>query len=101
MVACELRYGAIKKGSQILSSKIEQLLSAIEVLPLETGVDEKYAEVRSALEKLGTPIGADDYLIAAHTLSLELTLVTDNMGEFTRVAGLNVENWLEPLTGAD
>ncbi len=37
VVACELRYGAAKKGSQILSSKIEQLLSAIEVLPLEIG----------------------------------------------------------------
>jgi len=77
------------------------LLSAIEVLPFETGADEKYAEVRSTLEKLGTPIGANDCLIAVHTLSLELTLVTDNMGEFTRVAGLGVENWLEPLIGAD
>ena len=101
VVACELRYGAAKKGSQILSGKIEQLLSAIEVLPLETGADEKYAEVRTELEKLGTPIGANDYMIAAHTLSLGLTLVMDNMGEFTRIAGLGVENWLEPLTGAD
>lgn len=84
-----------------MSSKIEQLLSAIGVLPLETGADKKYAEVRTALEKLGTPISANDYMIAAHTLSLGLTLVTDNMGEFTRVAGLGVENWLEPLTGAD
>jgi tRNA(fMet)-specific endonuclease VapC len=77
------------------------LLSAIEVLPLETGADEKYAELRTALEKLGTPIGANDYLIAAHTLSLGLTLVTNNMGEFTRIAGLGVENWLEPLIGAE
>ena len=94
VVACELRYGAAKKGSPALSGRVDQLLSAIEIMPLDEGVDAKYAEIRAALEKAGTPIGANDYLIAAHGLTLGLVLVTDNVGEFSRVPGLVVENWL-------
>lgn len=94
IVACELRYGAAKKDSPTLSGKVEQLLSTVEVLPLDENADGKYAQLRAALEKTGTPIGANDYLIAAHALSLELTLVTDNIGEFSRVPGLAMENWL-------
>jgi len=94
VVACELRYGAAKKGSPALSARVDQLLSAIEVLPLDEGVDARYGDLRTALEKAGTPIGANDYLIAAHALATDLTLVTDNVGEFSRVPGLAVENWL-------
>jgi len=94
VVACELRYGAAKKGSPTLSTRVAQLLSAIEVLPLDEGADAKYGDIRTALEKAGTPIGANDYLIAAHALAIDLTLVTDNVGEFSRVPGLAVENWL-------
>src|SRR2546423_800755 len=64
VVAGKLRCGAAKKGSPVLSDKIGQLLSTIEVLPLEEGADEKYAEVRTALERAGTLIGANDLLIA-------------------------------------
>ena len=96
LVACELRYGAAKKGVQVLSSRIEELLSAVEVLPLDGDADKRYAELRTALERVGTPIGANDSLIAAHALSLGITLVTDNVGEFSRVSGLSVENWLAP-----
>jgi tRNA(fMet)-specific endonuclease VapC len=94
VVACELRYGAVKKGSPALSSRVDELLSALEVLPIDEGVDAKYGEIRTALEKAGTPIGANDYLIAAHALAANLTLVTDNADEFSRVPGLIVENWL-------
>lgn len=96
IVACELRYGAAKKDSPALSARVEQLLSTIEVLPLDEGVDKHYGALRSALEKVGTPIGANDDLIAAQALSLALILVTDNWGEFSRVPGLAVENWLAP-----
>jgi tRNA(fMet)-specific endonuclease VapC len=51
-------------------------------------------EVRVALEKIGQPIGHNDLLIAAHARALGLTLVTDNVREFSRVPGLLVENWL-------
>lgn len=94
VVACELRYGAAKKGSPVLSTRVDQLLSAIAVLSVDAGVDAAYGDIRAALEKAGTPIGANDNLIAAHAVAAGLTLVTDNVGEFSRVPGLIVENWL-------
>lgn len=66
----------------------------IEVLPLEQNADMKYGEIRSVVETTGKPIGANDLLIAAHALSEELILVTDNVSEFSRVDGLKIENWL-------
>jgi tRNA(fMet)-specific endonuclease VapC len=54
-----------------------------------------YGPVRAQLERAGTPIGPLDTLIAAHALSLDVTLVTNNEREFNRVPGLRVENWLE------
>jgi len=94
VVACELRYGAAKRGSKRLTRQVEAVLGAIAVLPLETGVDGHYAEIRATLEKLGTPIGANDLLIAAHARTLRAVCVTANVTEFTRVPGLKVENWL-------
>lgn len=99
VVACELRYGATKKGSAVLAAKIDALLAALEVLPLESGTDVRYGEIRHALEKAGVPIGGNDLLIAAQALSLGLTLVTDNVTEFSRVTGLTMENWLREQEG--
>jgi len=94
VVACELRYGAAKKGSPQLAERVETLLGSLEVLPLDRESDRRYAEIRSHLDRLGRPIGPNDLLIAAHALALDLTLVTDNVEEFARVAGLSAENWL-------
>jgi tRNA(fMet)-specific endonuclease VapC len=94
IVACELRFGAAKRRSRRLSSRIEELLARLEVLPLAAGVDRRYAELRVRLESRGTPIGPNDMLIAAHALETRCTLVTDNIREFKRVAHLEVENWL-------
>jgi tRNA(fMet)-specific endonuclease VapC len=58
-------------------------------------MQEHYAEIRVHLEKAGLPIGPNVLLIAAQARSLGLTVVTDNVGEFSRVPGLFVENWLE------
>jgi tRNA(fMet)-specific endonuclease VapC len=93
VVACELRYGAAKKGSA-LSERVESLLESLEVLPLDKDADRRYAEIRARLEEIGKPIGPNDLLIAAHALALDLTLVTANVDEFSRVPGLRVENWL-------
>jgi tRNA(fMet)-specific endonuclease VapC len=95
VVACELRFGAAKKQSEALSRRVEQLLSAIPVLPLESGVDEEYAEIRRYLEMTGQPIGPNDLLIAAHARALGMVLVTDNVRKFERVPGLRVENWMQ------
>jgi tRNA(fMet)-specific endonuclease VapC len=94
VVACELRFGARRKGSDVLTRRIEQLLGTLNVLPLDPPADEHYADIRAALEQLGTPIGSHDLFIAAHARSRGLTLVTHNIREFTRVPDLNVEDWL-------
>jgi len=94
VVACELRFGTQKKGSRLLSAKVDQLLAHIEVLPLDLDCDIHYGMLRMQLEKSGTPIGPNDMLIAAHARSLGLTLVTDNLREFQRIEGLLAENWL-------
>jgi tRNA(fMet)-specific endonuclease VapC len=97
VVASELRFGASKKGSRVLTDRVDQLLASIEVAPLETGVDRIYADIRSALESSGQIIGANDLLIAAHALEQEATLVTDNVAEFQRVTGLHIENWVRQI----
>jgi len=95
VVAAELRYGAEKSGSRRLAERIDLVLSAIEILPLERPADRRYAEARHHLARRGTPIGPNDLLIAAHALAEALTVVTANVEEFSRVPGLAVENWLE------
>jgi tRNA(fMet)-specific endonuclease VapC len=94
VVACELRFGARKKNAPALTKRIEQLLQTIEVLPLAEDVDRTYAEVRTALEKKGRSIGANDLLIGAHALSERCVLVTHNGSEFAHIAGLKIEDWL-------
>lgn len=94
IVTCEMRFGAIKSGSQRLAHRVKLVLDQIATFPMESPVEEHYAEIRDTLERTGTPIGPNDLLIAAHARSLGLTLVTDNVREFSRVPGLLVENWL-------
>jgi tRNA(fMet)-specific endonuclease VapC len=94
IVACELRYGAAKRGSRRLTRQIEAVLGAMTIRPLESDVERVYASIRVALEKTGTPIGAHDMLIAAHARAIGAVCVTDNESEFRRVPALKVENWL-------
>ena len=96
VVAAELRYGATKSGSRRLADRVDLILSALDILPLENPTDRFYAQVRHRLTRQGKLIGANDLLIAAHALALDLTVVTANSREFSRVAGLRVENWLRP-----
>ena len=95
VVAAELRFGAEKKGSPRLSAQVEAILGALPVLPLEPPVDREYGRLRWALERKGSPIGANDMLVAAHALALDRTLVTDDRREFARVTGLRLVNWLD------
>lgn len=95
IVACEIRFGLLKAGSEALRNQVERVLAEIPVLPLEPQAAEHYGEIRQELESAGTPIGPNDLLIAAHARVAGLTLVTDNTREFRRVPGLNLENWLE------
>ncbi|SIO18153.1 tRNA(fMet)-specific endonuclease VapC [Bradyrhizobium erythrophlei] len=94
IVAAELRYGCAKSGSQRLLKAVEDLLGEIDVLPFEVPADAEYGGIRSELEAAGKPIGGNDLLIAAHAYATGATIVTANSGEFKRIRGLNVENWL-------
>jgi len=96
IVLAELRFGVEKSGSRRLATRLETVLSELEVLPLIPPADTRYAFLRAALERAGSPIGQNDMLIAAHALTLDATVVTDNEKEFSRVPGLKVENWLRP-----
>ena len=93
--AAELRFGAEAKGSSRLLKEVDDFLRGIAVLPFAPPADEHYAQIRAYLKRAGTPIGANDLFIAAHALALDLTLITDNIREFSRVPNLRVENWLD------
>ena len=93
IVAAEVRFGMAKRGSQRLSRQAGTVLKSLQILSIEAPVDITYADLRASLEASGQPIGANDLLIASHAVTLGLTLVTDNVREFGRVDGLQVENW--------
>ena len=95
----ELFYGAEKsaKVAQNLAV-VEEFSSLLEVLPYTAKASQHYGAIRSAVEKMGRPIGVNDLNIAAHARSEGLTLVTNNLGEFERVPGLMAENWVSNLT---
>lgn len=88
------RYGARKSESRKLAERVDLVLSAMEVLPLESPTDHHYGKIRRHLTRQDTPIGLNDLLIAAHALTLDLTIVTADTREFERVPLLRVENWL-------
>lgn len=94
IVAAELRYGVAKSGSKRLARAVEAVLGEIAVLPFEVPADATYGGIRAALAAEGRVIGGNDLLIAAHASALGATLVTGNVGEFGRVRGVVVENWL-------
>ncbi|GLK79286.1 type II toxin-antitoxin system VapC family toxin [Methylopila turkensis] len=94
IVAAALRFGAEKKKSDKLAADVEGLLETMTVAPFESPAETRYALLRARLERAGAPIGGNDMLIAAHALALGCVLVTDNVGEFSRVPDLRVENWL-------
>jgi tRNA(fMet)-specific endonuclease VapC len=94
VVSGEMRFGVLKRGSLRLTASVEAVLGSIAVLGLDDGVDRRYGIIRHALERSGNVIGANDLWIAAHAISLGLTLVTDNFGEFGRIEGLDLENWV-------
>ncbi len=95
VVQYELLFGLVRHGSPRLQAAFDIQMQNLVVLPLDEVVGPHYAKLRAQLEQAGTPIGANDTLIAAHALALDATLVTAD-AEFLRVPGLKVENWLIP-----
>ena len=101
VVASELRFGAMKRGSERLTAQLNIVLGELEILPLEPPADLRYAELRNSLERAGTPIGPNDMLIAAHARALDLILVTGNTREFVRVPMLSAVDWLNTPSPPD
>jgi tRNA(fMet)-specific endonuclease VapC len=94
VTVAELRYGAEKsaKPEQNLEA-LGRFLLPLEILAFGGEAAAAYGWIRAALENAGTPIGPLDTLIAAHAVSVGVTLVTNNIREFGRVPGLGVEDW--------
>jgi tRNA(fMet)-specific endonuclease VapC len=93
VVAAELRYGAARKGSARLTTAVEAILGAIDIEPFAPPADLVYAHLRCRMEREGRPLGGNDLFIAAHALTLDRGLATDDRA-FERVPGLHIENWL-------
>ena len=95
----ELLYGArrsarVAENLRLLADFVAPLVS----LPFDDACAEEYGALRATLAAAGQPIGPNDVLIAATALAHDLTLVTHNLREFSRIAGLKVEDWEDPAT---
>lgn len=90
----ELRYGVAKSTHKEKNGKaLDEFIIALEVLPYDEAAAHVYGDIRATLEKAGTPIGSMDMLIAAHAVSLGISLVTNNTQEFQRVPSLKIIDW--------
>ena len=90
----ELCYGVTHSARVARNAReLEAFRLDLDVVAFDDRAGRHYGEIRHALARRGQPIGANDLLIAAHALSVDATLVTNNAGEFRRVPNLRVENW--------
>ena len=90
----ELRYGVAKSMHREKNAKaLDEFVIPLEIVPFDEGAARVYGDIRATLEKAGRPIGSMDMLIAAHALSLDTTLVTNNTREFMRIPTLNIIDW--------
>lgn len=94
VVKAELFFGALRSQNPVKTmAGQKQFLSLFISLPFDDLAAEHYGQIRADLTNKGIPIGGNDLLIAAITLANGLTLITHNTGEFSRVAGLKIEDW--------
>ena len=94
VVKAELFYGAKRSNNPEKALKEQRLfLNQFVSLAFDDTCSEVYGEIRADLARRGTPIGANDLLIASIALANNLTLVTHNLREFSRVSELKVEDW--------
>jgi tRNA(fMet)-specific endonuclease VapC len=92
IVIHELYFGAFKSGRPVDNvARLDQL--QIQTLALDREDARSAGEIRAVLKKAGTPIGPYDILIAGQARARGLVLVTNNTGEFSRVGGLQIEDW--------
>ncbi len=98
IVLGELEFGAEKSANRQRNlERLTELTRRLTLAPIDRRTTSQYARIRSLLEKQGRGIGANDTWIAAQALGLGAIVVTDNVGEFSRVPDLSIENWLRAL----
>ena len=92
----EVYYGLMKASNRTSLLKLFEaaLLPRATILPFDFPAAKKYGEIRSFLEKKGTPLAHADLQIASITLSMNMTFITGNLKHFQSVPKLNAENWL-------
>lgn len=92
----ELEYGVEKSlFPERNRAALMQFISILDVLPFDDLAAVKYGEICAHLQKIGKPIGTMDMLIAGHAKAEHMILITNNVREFERVPGLEIENWAE------
>lgn len=97
ITVAELFYGVRKRQSRKLEVAVTEMLSPLEKVAFDDRAAMLYGEIRAELERTGQIIGAYDMLIAAHALSLDAILVTNNIREFERAYALQIENWSDKV----
>ncbi len=98
VVKGEMYYGAAKsRNPQAARVKIDAFLSRFVSLPFDDAAAGQYGQIRADLARTGMLIGPNDLLIAAIALVNQVTLVSNNTGEFSRVSGLLLEDWEFPV----
>lgn len=96
VVKAELIYGAHRSSRAADNLRLlRRFFEPFTSLPFDDSCADQYGSIRSELERAGTPIGPNDLIIAATAMTHDLVLVTNNIREFGRVAGLQIEDWEE------
>ena len=94
VVAAELAFGVAKSGSARNRQALEMFLAPLTILPFDAVAVWVYGDLRADLKRRGNPIGSLDTMIAAHALSQQALLITNNTREFAKVPGLQLDNWV-------
>ena len=95
ITASELYFGVHNSPTpQKLALLLANFLVGVPVVDYSAAAGDSYGRIRAALKRKGLLMGELDMLIAAHAKSLNLVLATNNTGEFSRVSGLTIEDWL-------
>jgi tRNA(fMet)-specific endonuclease VapC len=100
VVAAELAFGVAKSQSVRNRQALEMFLAPLTILPFDEAAIWAYGDLRADLERRGTPIGSLDTMIAAHALSQRAMLITNNIREFSKVPGLQLDNWVAATSSA-
>lgn len=97
LTVAELQYGVHKSADLVKNQQaLDQFLIPFSLVDFDFQAAQEYGKIRAYLEGQGTPIGSIDLLLAAQAIAYNLIMVTNNVKEFSRVPGLQIEDWTKP-----